>query len=183
MRRDAERPNVYRLSPENTGHYISHTVNLRYADNLFKFWYSNNTITAGYLNQRESERKVDSFNASFTSSNNFNITKSLNVSLNFRAWTKDKKINYEDNAGCSLDLGANLSLLNGKLNISAYCQNLLYTRPERTIRGDGWTMTEHDRRALQDIQFSITWNFEAGKKIRNVKLPEAQGIQRTEIKL
>lgn len=41
----------------------------------------------------------------------------------------------------------------------------------------------HDRRALQDIQFSITWNFEAGKKIRNVKLPEAQGIQRTEIKL
>lgn len=183
MRRDAERPNVYRLSPENTGHYISHTVNLRYADNLFKFWYSNNTITAGYLNQRESERKVDSFNASFTSSNNFNITKSLNVSLNFRAWTKDKKINYEDNAGCSLDLGANLSLLNGKLNISAYCQNLLYTRQERTFRGDGWTMTEHDRRALQDIQFSITWNFEAGKKIRNVKLPEAQGIQRTEIKL
>ena len=41
----------------------------------------------------------------------------------------------------------------------------------------------HDRRALQVIQFSITWNFEAGKKIRNVKLPEAQGIQRTEIKL
>lgn len=183
MRRDEERPDVFRLRPENVGHSINHTLSLRYAGNLFKFWYSNNSVTGSYQNQRDSEKKVDCFSASFTSSNNFNITQSFSVTLDFSAWTKTKTISREDNAGCSLALGANLSLLKGKLNIGGYCQNLLHTRSKTRIKGDGWTMTQYDRRAWQDFQFYVSWNFEAGKKIKRVNLPTGQGIQRSTLKL
>ena len=72
----------------------------------------------------------------------------------------------------------NISLLKGKLSAGVTCTGLLYNNPKTTISGDGWKYVQRNRFSGRELQFSIAWNFSAGKKINKMRLSKAGGVNR-----
>lgn len=178
MHQDADNPNIYYTRPENTGHSVEHYASLTYSGNILKFWYSNNSLTGKYTKYKYDGRDIDCPGAKFNSYNDFSLNKWLRVSLYIDAQTKQKTINRETDASYRIDLGANASLLKGKLSAGVTCTGLLYNNPKTTISGDGWKYVQRNRFSGRELQFSIAWNFSAGKKINKMRLSKAGGVNR-----
>ena len=183
MHQDADNPEIYYTRPENVGHGTEHSINLTHSGKIFKFWYNNSSLTGRFLKYKYVGHGIDCPSANFNSYNEFTLSKWLRISLNLEAQTKQKELNRKTDASYRLDLGASTSLLKGKFAISITCTGLLYNNPKTVISGDGWKYTQHNKFSGRELQFSVAWNFDAGKKINKLTLPKAQGIERTAPKL
>lgn len=183
MHQDADNPDIYYTRPENVGHGTEHSINLTHSGKILKFWYNNSKLTGRFLKYKYVGHGIDCPNANFNSYNEFTLNKWFRISLYLEAQTKQKEINRVTDASYRLDLGVNTSLLKGKLAIGITCTGLLYNNPKTVINGNGWKYTQSNKFSGRELQFSVAWNFDAGKKINKLTLPKAQGIERTAPKL
>lgn len=93
------------------------------------------------------------------------------------ASSKSRTESYENNARFKMDVSGYVSLMKGKMNVSLLYENILYNTKKLTMFGDGW----EKRRTLltpdSHVVLFVTWNFTAGKKIKNQKLPTINNTQ------
>lgn len=71
-----------------------------------------------------------------------------------------------------------MSFFNNNLNVALKCNQLIYTRNKKTIYGSDWTSIQKNLSHNTQINLQVTWNFNAGKKIRNKNLPSVNSMQR-----
>ena len=173
MRQDESRPGVYYTRPENTGWKITHSLGASFTGYLFKFWYTNTNLTA--VNSRESMpgRRMDQTRLDFTSNNNFSVTKNMGVLLWVFARSKTKNMAYDFGTRYGTSAGVYLSLMKNKLNIDLMYNGIVYDYGTVTSRGSGWKIIRDDLSHNSNVQLYVTWNFNAGKKIKNQNLPSA----------
>ena len=178
MRRDAGREGVFYTSPENTGNRQRHTVMVGYADRITKFWYTNTKVYGVYVNENAGQNGYDCALARFNSYNDFSVCDNFGITLNLYAATRSRNASYISNARYSVDAGARLSLFKGKADVSLVWANMLYNRGSIKVEGNDFTYMRRDLNPDSRVQLSVSWNFSAGRKIKNENLPTVSGSSR-----
>ena len=107
----------------------------------------------------------------FSSNNDFSVCKNFGLTYFFEALSKNKTESFETNATYSMDFGAYLSLMKGKMNIRLLYENAFYKRRITTTRGDGWTKRRINLSPDSHVLLTIGWNFNAGRQIKKQDLP------------
>ena len=107
----------------------------------------------------------------FRSNNDFSVCKNFGLTYFFEALSKNKTESFETNATYSMDFGAYLSLMKGKMNIRLLYENAFYKRRITTTRGDGWTKRRINLSPDSHVLLTIGWNFNAGRQIKKQDLP------------
>lgn len=171
MHQDESRPGTYFTRPENTAFSMMHTFRLAYAGRIFKFWYTNTYAMLTYKNARAGEDKIKHARVVFRSNNDFSVCKNFGLTYFFEALSKNKTESFETNATYSMDFGAYLSLMKGKMNIRLLYENAFYKRRITTTRGDGWTKRRINLSPDSHVLLTIGWNFNAGRQIKKQDLP------------
>lgn len=175
MHRDADRQGVFYTSPENTGNRQRHTLMVGYADKLTKFWYTNTKVYGVYVDEKVGQGGYDCALARFSSYNDFSICDNLGLTLNLYATTKSRNASYISNARYSVDVGARLSLFEGKADVSLVWANMLYNRGRIKVEEPDFTYMRRDLSPDSRVQLSVSWNFSAGRKIKRENLPTVSG--------
>lgn len=178
MHQDENRPGIYFTRPENTDFSLIHTFRMAYSGRIFKFWYSNTYVMLTYKNARAGENKIKHARVMFRSNNDFSISKNFGLTYIFEAASKNETESYTSNANYSMDFGAYLSLLKGKLNINLMYENAFYNRIKTTVFGDGWSKKRINLSPDSHILLSFAWNFNSGSKIKKQKLPTVNNFER-----
>lgn len=174
MHQDPVRPGVYYTRPENTGNRRAHILRLNYSGRIFKFWYTNNTLTGDYTDENAGENSFNHAFVVFNSYNDFTICKNIGAQLSFAASTKQKNASYECKSSYGLSLGVYAFFLSNKLQVQLYYSNVFYDEPEYKMHGLNWQATRKDLSTYSGVNLSLSWNFSAGRKIKNVQLPKSQ---------
>lgn len=178
MHKDESRPGTYFTRPENTDFSLMHTFRLAYSGRVLKFWYSNTYSMLTYKNARAGEDKIRHARVVVRSSNDFSMSKCFGLTYVFEASSKNKTESYTSNASYSMDFGAYLSLMKGKLNINLTYENAFYNRVKTTMSGDGWSKRRINLSPDSHILLSVGWNFSAGRKISKQSLPTVNKYDR-----
>lgn len=123
-------------------------------------------------------KSINNASIFFRSDNNFTLCRWLDLTLGIQAENKGKSLEYDYNGGFWLNAGAYMSFFNNNLNVALKCNQLIYTRNKKTIYGSDWTSIQKNLSHNTQINLQVTWNFNAGKKIRNKNLPSVNSMQR-----
>lgn len=178
MQRDPDRQDVFYTSPANTGNRQRHTLMVGYADRITKFWHTNTKIYGIYVNENVGQGGYDCALARFSSYNDFSVSKDLGLTLNLYATTKSRNASYISNARYSVDIGGRLSLFKGKADVSLVWANMLYNRSRIKVEQNDFTYLRRDLSPDSRVMLSVSWNFSAGRKIKNQSLPTVSGESR-----
>lgn len=173
MHEDTDRKGVYYTRPENTGWRIKQKLGITYSGYIFRFWNTNTRLTGTNVRESMPGKRIDNAYLTFSSSNNFFVTKNLSFVLWFFAQSKTKSLSYESSACYGTSAGVNWSLLKDRLKINLNYNGILYNYGKTVTRGDGWTLSRKDLSHQTNVQLYVSWSFNAGKKIKNKDLPSA----------
>lgn len=171
MRQDADRPGTFYTRPENTGNRLQHRLMVGYANRIAKFWYTNTTLYGSYVNENMRDNGYHWTWAYLSSYNDFSLTDNLGLTLNLYAATKNKSASYVSNARYWWSLGARLSLFKGKVDASLGWTQVTYNHGKIKAEGSDFTYTRRDLSSDSRLQLTVTWNFNAGRKIQRTNLP------------
>lgn len=176
--KDESRPDVYYSMPVNAGYSLSHLFRFSYIDSPFKFWRSSNGIYITVSREKIPGRAVNNVTLFARSDNNFTISKNLSLTFGIQGGPGGKGLDYEYNGGIFVDAGVNLSLLKNKLNMSFNASQIIYSIEKKTIYGDSWTAYQRNLTHKTHVNLQVTWNFNAGKKIKDQNLPTTRETQK-----
>lgn len=177
MHQDENRPGVYYTMPENSAYCMQQSVMLDYSGRIFSFWHTNTNISYLYRHSRSGSGKISHGMVTFKSNNDFTVSKNLGFTLNMSASSRSMTESYEENAKFKMDVSGYMSLMKGKMNVSLLYENLFYNRRKRTICGEGWERKRLLLNADSHVVLFFTWNFTAGKKIKNQNMPKVSDTQ------
>lgn len=175
---DETRNGTYYTKPENKGISVTHTFRIGYTTKPFKFWYNKNGLYVTLTHESMPGKSINNASIFFRSDNNFTLCRWLDLTLGIQAENKGKSLEYDYNGGFWLNAGAYMSFFNNNLNVALKCNQLIYTRNKKTIYGSDWTSIQKNLSHNTQINLQVTWNFNAGKKIRNKNLPSVNSMQR-----
>lgn len=175
---DESRNGVYYTKPENKGISVTHTFRIGYTTKPFKFWYNKNGLYVTLTHESMPGKSINNASVFFRSDNNFTLSRWLDLTLGIQAENKGKSLEYDYNGGFWLNAGAYMSFFNNNLNVALKCNQLIYTRNKKTIYGNDWTSIQKNLSHNTQINLQVTWNFNAGKKIKNKNLPSVNSMQR-----
>lgn len=166
---DAKNPEVVYTQPDNVGKLVGNYLSLSYTNRFFSRWNTNNLVYARHDYESMPELDVRKVSFGWSLDQQVQLRENLGLTLSFNGETPREKLSYKTGIRYGVDLGAYMTLLNNRMNISLMAANILHSENEMTFRTGGIEMKRIDVSPLTRLKLSVSWNFAAGDKIKRQK--------------
>lgn len=163
-------PLVSYTKPENIGENHLHRFSVEIRHTPLPWWFFKFTARANYEDRTYGDFHFDQWYGRASLNNNFTFKNGWGGTLNLSASTKRRNGDYTFSWGHAEDFSIYKSLLKNKLNISAGITNFAYKRTNVfTEMTDGTNIRSIDHNPIREYNLTLTYSFQSGKKIKNVK--------------
>ena len=167
---EEDNPMISYTKPENIGENHLHRFSLEARYSPFAWWFFKFTARANYEDRTYGTSRFNQWYGNASFNNNFTFKNGWGGTFNVSASTKRRNGDYTFSWGHSEDLSIYKSLLKNKLNISAGITNFAYKRENITTEmNDGTIIRSVGHKPLREYNLTLTYSFQSGKKIKNVK--------------
>lgn len=171
-----DRPGTYYMMPVNMGHqtmwYFSPTHTTW---PVKKVWRMENVIVLRNDHHSYGGRSIDNPHIFLFSRHRLFVTKHFSLTLDLEFNTKSKRIDYEGRDEFSTTAGFNLSLLKGRMTVSGAAASLFAPHHRSTYWSGDDKIVVRQLTHPWKAQLYVSWNFTAGKKIRQIQMQQARG--------
>lgn len=180
---DTANTDMFCTRPENIGKIWHNNLYIGYSGFIIKnIWSLSQTVWLSHMHEESTGKTTNSSFCNTRIVNNFRVNNMVQLSLLLDGETKRDYLSYEVKPRLQIMPGASLSLLNNQLNIAV--NGLLYCGKEKvTFKGDGYNYIRKLTSSQNSINLTISWNFQAGKKIQQIQIDSANEIIRDKPKL
>lgn len=167
---EEDNPIVSYTKPENIGENHLHRFSVEIRHTPLPWWFFKFTARANYEDRTYGDFHFSQWYGRVSLNNNFTFKNGWGGTLNLSASTKRRNGDYTFSWGHAEDFSIYKSLLKNKLNISAGITNFAYKRSNVfTEMTDGTTIRSIGHNPVREYSLTLTYSFQSGKKIKNVK--------------
>ena len=167
---EEENPLVSYTKPENIGENHLHRFSVEARHSPFAWWFFKFTARANYEDRTYGTSRFNQWYGNASFNNNFTFKNGWGGTLNMSASTKRRNGDYTLSWGHAESFSIYKSLLKNRLNISTGITNFAYKRENiMTEMNDGTIMRADSYKPLCQYDLTLTYTFQSGKKIKNVK--------------
>lgn len=167
---EEDNPLVSYTKPENIGENHLHRFSVEIRHNPLPWWFFKFTARANYEDRTYGDFHFNQWYGQASLNNNFTFKNGWGGTLGMSASTKRRNGDYTFSWGHAEEFSIYKSLLKNKLNISAGITNFAYKRENVfTEMTDGTTIRSIGHEPVREYSLTLTYSFQSGKKIKNVK--------------
>ena len=167
---EADNPLVSYTKPENIGENHLHRLSVEVRHSPWSWWLFKLTLRGNYEDRSYGDSRFSQWYGRASLNNNFTFKNGWGGTLNLSASTKRRNGDYTLSWGHAEEFTIYKSLLKNKLNISAGITNFAYKRENITTEmSDGTLIRSMGHTPLREYNLTLTYAFQSGKKIKNVK--------------
>ena len=167
---EEDNPLVSYTKPENIGENHLHRFSVEIRHTPLPWWFFKFTARANHEDRTYGNEHFSQWYGQASLNNNFTFKNGWGGTLNMSASTKRRNGDYTLSWGHAESFSIYKSLLKNKLNISAGITNFAYKRENiLTEMNDGTIIRSTSHAPLREYNLTLTYTFQSGKKIKNVK--------------
>ena len=175
---DPQRAGCYYTKPENAGKSFYSSFMIKWNKKITGWWYSNNSLSYAYLHESMPIQNLNNTEISISSSNQLTINKHLGATIRFSYYTKEKHLGYRKDPSYKMDVSVYYNILKESLMIKGQIVNLLRNTDVLHMGGNDYSIVREDISRNTRISLTLTWNFNAGKKIDSAKMRTVNSVNR-----